>query len=203
MKHDAPDDRADRAARALHVDADALDRLRRFERLLIERAVPRGLVARSDRDRVRERHVLDCLRAVAAVEPSDRTAYDMGSGAGLPGLVVALARPRLHVRLVEPRSARAAFLELAVEALTVPNAEVVAGRIEDQSEPADLCFARAFAPLGRCWDLARSRLRRGGRLVYFAGASSETIGDLPEARAVRVVEDPVLESPGPLVIMTR
>jgi len=109
------------------------DALLLFELLLLDKAIPLGLVARGDRTTIRERHILDSLRAVLALEPSDTDALDLGSGAGLPGIVVAIARPSLRVGLVEARGRRAAFLELAVERLGLPNALVLArpaGRLE-------------------------------------------------------------------------
>ncbi|MGH2589903.1 MAG: 16S rRNA (guanine(527)-N(7))-methyltransferase RsmG [Actinomycetota bacterium] len=187
----------------VELDATAGERLLAFEEILADRAVRLGLIARSDRGRIRRRHVMDCLRAVVAVRPGDDLAYDLGSGAGLPGIVVAIARPTLSVALVEPRNTRVAFLELAVERLELRNASVVPGRIQDVTETADLCFARAFAPLDVAWGAALPRLRPGGRLVYFAGAGSKRAEALLRARSVEVVETPVLESAGPLIIMGR
>jgi 16S rRNA (guanine527-N7)-methyltransferase len=186
----------------MEVSPAAIERLDAFETLLRDRALPMGLVAESDRDRLLERHILDCLRAAAAVGESDRLAYDLGSGAGLPGVVVAVARPLLLVTLVEPRRSRAAFLELAVERLALENARVHVGRIEDLVEPVDLCFSRAFAPPAVAWELALPRLRPGGRLVYF-GELSKGDGRFDGVREVRVLTTPVLESAGSLTIMAR
>lgn len=101
------------SALGVTLSEDAAGRLVRFEALLAERAIPAGMIAASEAGRLRERHVLDCLRAATVVEPADRTALDLGSGAGLPGLVVAIALPDLAVTLVEGRRRRAAFCELA------------------------------------------------------------------------------------------
>jgi 16S rRNA (guanine(527)-N(7))-methyltransferase RsmG len=177
--------------------------LEHFEDLLRERGLPVGLVSAADAARLRERHILDSLRAVRAVTPEDARALDVGSGAGLPGVVVAIARPSLHVILVEPRRARAAFLELAVERLSLSNASVLAARIEDVAEQVDLCFARALAPPAQAWRLAAPRLRPGGRLVYFAGSGAGSPETPSDATSVRVLETPLLESSGPLFIMTR
>jgi 16S rRNA (guanine527-N7)-methyltransferase len=177
--------------------------LGRFEKVLRERAMPAGLVAAADAGRLRDRHILDSLRAVRAVRAGDTRALDLGSGAGLPGVVVALACPSLHVVLVEPRRARVAFLELAVEQLSLSNASVLAKRIQDVDEQVDLCFSRAFAPMPEAWRAAAPRLRAGGRLVYFAGAGAVP-PELPsDAAVVEVLESPLLESSGPLFIMTR
>jgi 16S rRNA (guanine527-N7)-methyltransferase len=195
----------DAAARSLGVELSpaAVSQLERFEGLLVDRAVPLGFVATSDAGRMRERHLLDCLRAAVCVLESDADAIDLGAGAGLPGLVVAISRPKLAVRLVEPRRKRAAFLELVVETLGIRNAEVRLSRIEDVPDVVDLCFARAFAPLPDAWTAARPHLRPSGRLIYFAGVGTETVAPLPGASAAGVLETPLLESAGPLIIMTR
>lgn len=201
MKH-GRDLRALAASSGLDLDTASAERLEAFATLLGDRAVPLGLVAASDAGRVRERHVVDCLRAAAAVRDGDLAAYDIGAGAGLPGIVVAVARPALHVTLVEPRRTRVAFLELAVDTLGLRNADVLASRIEDVSGVADVCFARAFAPAAEAWSAAERLLRDGGRLVYFAGAA--TAGDVPIGpSSIEVVDSPVLESSGPLIIMSR
>jgi 16S rRNA (guanine527-N7)-methyltransferase len=182
-----------------------------FEELLRERAVPAGLVGGRDASRLRERHLLDCLRAVGVVTARDRVAYDLGSGAGLPGVVVAIATPGLRVVLVEGRQRRVAFLELTVERLRLQNASVFAGRIEEIGErgPAsagtgvDLCFARALAPLPEAWRLAQPLLGPEGRLVYFGGRGLAEDLAVPGARVLEVRPSAVLERAGPLVIMAR
>jgi 16S rRNA (guanine527-N7)-methyltransferase len=191
------------AAVGVQVSVECARKLRAFEGLLVARGVPAGLVAESDLSRIRRRHVLDCVRAAAVVRESDGAAYDVGSGAGLPGLVIACVCPWLRLTLVEPRRRRAAFLELAVERLELSNALVRAERIQDIHEPADLCFSRAFAPLPEAWAAALPRLRPGGRLVYFAGEGTGSVALLAGASAAEVVPAPVLESTGPLIIMTR
>ena len=191
-------------ARSLGVvlDPSQASRLTRFEELLADRAIPLGVVSPSDAPRIRERHILDSLRAAPVVEGADLAA-DLGSGAGLPGVVVAIALPRVRMLLVERRPRRAALLELAVEELGVSNATVFAGRVAEMPSPVDVALARAFAPLDEAWAQARGILRPGGWLVYFAGG--ETTGPVaPEGSAVlEVLRTPVLESAGALVIMTR
>jgi 16S rRNA (guanine527-N7)-methyltransferase len=195
----------DSAARlGIDLEANRADAVLSFERLLLDRAIPLGLVARGDRAMVRERHILDSLRAVLALEPSDIDAYDLGSGAGLPGIVVAIARPSLRVGLVEARSRRAAFLELVVERLGLPNVAVLATAADRLEEVVDVCFARALAPLPQVWELARDLLRPGGRLVYFGGQGFGRPDHMPpDASSFRLLKSPVLASSGPLAIMTR
>jgi 16S rRNA (guanine527-N7)-methyltransferase len=201
----------------LRLDGGALDRLLIYEELLRSKAVPLGFIAESDSARLLERHVLDSLRAAVIPLPEDRTALDLGSGAGLPGIVVTLACPQLVVTLVESQRRRVAFLELAVERLELSNARIAALRAEEIPEgaAADLCFARAFGSLERSWVAAEPLLSEGGRLVYFAGigaAAGAAAGfppkvgmglDVPEGARILEVVEPALESGGPLVIMGR
>lgn len=186
----------------------AADSLLDYEDLLLERAAGAGGVSRGDledRKRLRRRHILDCLRAVPTISERDRDAYDLGSGAGLPGIVLAVARPSLSLKLVEPRRRRVALLELAVERLGLANAEVLPVRAEALDDPVDLCFARALAPPERAWALAERLLRPAGRLVYFAGAEEalSTRGTPVTAKRYPAPGGPLLESAGPLVIMAR
>jgi 16S rRNA (guanine527-N7)-methyltransferase len=148
---------------------------------------------------------LDSLRAAPYVR-APGLVYDLGSGAGLPGIVVAIARPDVRVVLVDRRAKRVAFLELSVEELGLSNAEVFADGVEALADPADACLARAFAPLERSWEVAERVLRAEGRLVYFAGREAGEAGSfrVPEGAVLEgVVSTPVLESAGPLVIMAR
>lgn len=179
--------------------------IRRYETLLLERAIPMGLVARSDGDRLYERHILDSLRAAPLFRTSDRRAYDFGSGAGLPGIPLAIVLARCRFTLAESRSKRSAFLELAVEQLGLSNVDVHAGSAETLPTGADVVTARAFAPLERTWPIAAELLRLGGRLIYFAGERIRdpdgTARDAPgPPRQVSIVK--VLESMAPLVMMT-
>jgi 16S rRNA (guanine527-N7)-methyltransferase len=175
-----------------------------FEDLLLELAPKLGLIARGDLVRLHERHIEDCLRAAVHVLPSDGRAYDLGSGAGLPGMVLAIAVPTCRFVLVESRSKRAGFLELAIERLRLLNADVFHGRAEDLSSPADLVTARAFAPLEQTWRLAHRLLRPGGRLVFFAGKKVAVPGRPTDPeQPVKVVVDRTLANEGPLVIMAR
>ncbi len=183
-------------------DAEA-ERIVAFESLLLDHAVRLGFVATADAARIRTRHILDCLRAVPVLRPGDRTAVDLGSGAGLPGVVVACAIPSLDVKLVEAHRRRAAFLELTVERLALENAQVLIEQVDAVDVVADICFSRAFAPLPAAWDACRRILRPGGRLVFFAGGSFQAETSLPDAGCEELLEAPLLESSGPLVIMTR
>ncbi|HEV8564852.1 MAG TPA: 16S rRNA (guanine(527)-N(7))-methyltransferase RsmG [Actinomycetota bacterium] len=201
MKHEGLTSGA--AELGVELSGDQVRTLGAFEELLADRAVELGMIAAGDLPRLRERHVLDCLRAVAVVAGDDRAAADLGSGAGLPGIVVAIACPGLAVTLVEARRARAAFLELAVERLGLSNVVVEHARAEAVSGSFDLCFARAFADPPSSWRVAEPLLGPAGRLVYFAGASFDPREDVPEEVVVTILRAPPVASAGPLAIMTR
>lgn len=183
--------------------------LRAFEELLLSKAIPMGLISASDGPVLRERHIADSLRAAEAFRDEDARCFDLGSGAGLPGIPLAVALPDRDFVLIESRSRRVGFLELAIERLGLGNARVLRDRVEAVGErvaaggitPADVATARAFAPIDRSWKLAAPLLRPGGRLVYFAG---EGLAD-PEAaaRGAGAEEVLVLDSSAPLVIMGR
>ena len=190
----------------VELDPNQLSQLEAFEALLKEHAfaqgMAQGMLGANELPRLRSRHLLDSLRGAAAVSPQDRSALDMGSGAGLPGVVVAIACPQLDVTLVEARSRRAAFLELVIDRLRISNASVRHCRVEDLATVVDLCLARAFAPASKSWQVAEPRLSPTGRLLYWAGVSFE-ISDVPAG--VRTVISPAsaLARSGPLVMMCR
>ncbi len=113
-----------------------------------------NLVARSTLDEVWTRHVVDSLQLLPLIPAGARTLVDLGSGAGFPGLVVAIARPDLSVRLVESDNRKAVFLgEVARQA--APATVIVNKRIEAAApDPADVVTARALAPLSQLLDWA-------------------------------------------------
>ena len=193
------------AARRVGVVLDAGQpfKLLAYAALLRTKGITAGVVSEADRERLVERHVIDSLRAATVLDATDRRGYDLGSGGGLPGVPIAIARPALHVTLVEPRRRRVAFLELVVQELDLPNLTVREARAEDIRDPADVAFARALAPVEQAWRLALPLLRPGGRLVFFAGRRAAIPASFPGASAVVEQRGDVLETAGPVVIITR
>lgn len=193
-------------ARAAHLEialsSDEAGSLLRFGELLRSRALPLGLVSRNDAERILERHLLDCLRATPFLSPADELVMDLGAGAGLPGIVLAVAAPLCRFLLVESRAKAVGFLEFAIETLRLANTDVFPGRAEQVEERADVVTARAFAPIGRAWPIAATLLKSGGRLIYFAGRRF----DRRETSVDRLMPPPasvdVLANSQPLVIMT-
>jgi 16S rRNA (guanine527-N7)-methyltransferase len=176
--------------------------LQRFLELLETRAIPAGLISRGDRTDLWSRHILDSLRGAPYVSVQTGRLADLGTGAGLPGIPLAIALPHVRTSLVDARRNRVAFLELAVADLGLPNVEVIAGRVEDLPRAFDVCLARGFAGPGATWEAADRVLRERGRLLYWAGATFDP-REIPAGTRVAELGEPGLESGGPIVIMAR
>ncbi|MGC9667008.1 16S rRNA (guanine(527)-N(7))-methyltransferase RsmG [Planosporangium sp. 12N6] len=154
-----------------------------YARRLATDGVVRGLIGPRETERIWDRHLLNCA-VVGELVPSGSLVTDVGSGAGLPGLVLAIARPDLTVVLVEPLARRTAFLSEVVSDLGLGHVVVERARAEDAVatvSPADVVTARAVAPLDRlaAWCLPLARV--GGRLLALKGATAaeeiEAYGD--------------------------
>nr|WP_250032142.1 16S rRNA (guanine(527)-N(7))-methyltransferase RsmG [Actinoplanes maris] len=147
-----------------------------YARLLVTDGVVRGLIGPREAPRIWDRHLVNCA-VVSEIIPIGASVVDVGSGAGLPGIVLAVARPDLSITLVEPLARRTAFLSEAVAALGLESTvTVVRGRAEDVVDGppagADIVTARAVAPLDRLagWCLPLAKV--GGRLLALKGATA-------------------------------
>ncbi len=127
-------------------------RIRAYAQFLETQGIERGLIGPREADRIWERHIFNCL-PVTTLFSEGATVFDIGSGAGLPGIVIALARPDLKVVLIEPLERRVEFLQEAVAALSEIEAgtplqiQVIRGRAQDVKTTADYVTARAVATL--------------------------------------------------------
>ena len=164
--------------------------LTEFATLLADVGVTRGLIGPREVPRLWERHLLNCA-VVASPEAgivADRARVaDVGSGAGLPGLVWAIVRPDISVVLIEPLLRRSVFLAEATAELALSDrVHVLRGRAEDIPrdptwQPADVVTARAVAPLERLLGWTVPLLAPGGRLAALKGSSAHA--ELAEGRA--------------------
>ena len=148
---------------------------RRFAEHLVTSGVERGLIGPREAPRIWKRHVLNCA-VVAELVPDGARVVDIGSGAGLPGIPLALARPDLAVVLVEPLARRVEWLAEVVEDLGL-DVRVERGRAEERVvrqrwEGADVVTARAVAPLARLAGWALPLLRPGGTLLAVKGSTA-------------------------------
>jgi 16S rRNA (guanine527-N7)-methyltransferase len=167
-----------------------------YAEFLKSAGIERGLIGPREADRIWERHILNCI-PVSTLMKEGASVIDIGSGAGLPGVVIALARPDLKVTLLEPLQRRVTFLEEAVRGLDI---KVLRGKAESAKGQYDYVTARAVAPLTKLWALSKHLLKPGGSLLAMKGEAAEaeaaelpgaivheiTLDGLPLARVVEV-----------------
>ena len=150
-----------------------------FAQFLTGAGIERGLIGPREGERIWDRHIFNCL-PVTHLLPNGASLFDIGSGAGLPGIVIALARPDLQVTLIEPLERRVEFLNEAVAA--IPDLpfpiQVIRGRSQDIKKSADFVTARAVAPLEKLKKMSWHMVKTGGSLLAMKGesAASEMVG---------------------------
>ncbi|OLT19571.1 hypothetical protein BJF81_08615 [Ornithinimicrobium sp. CNJ-824] len=143
----------------------------RYAEELATTGIEHGLVGPREAPRLWDRHLLNCLLLESAI-PQGATVVDVGSGAGLPGIVLALARPDLHVHLVEPLLRRTTWLDRTVERLGLDNVVVHRGRADQVELSAPVVTARAVAALGTLAGWTLPLLEPGGRLLALKGTTA-------------------------------
>ena len=199
MKHEAWADEAARIA-DISLSPQQMDQLARYADLLTRIAVPRGMISSSDANRLWERHILDGLRGAAELANAS-SVVDVGSGAGVPGVPLTVALPSARFVLLEPRTARAAFLEAVADALSLANVAIVRKRVEEAAGLFDAGVARAFASPFETWTALQHLLRPGGRVIYWAGQSFDGSVLAQAGVPFRLSTHSDLARTGPLVIM--
>lgn len=154
------------------VFSDALPTAVAFADLLATEGTLRGLIGPREVPRLWERHLVNCALVTDLVAPGS-SVCDIGSGAGLPGLVMAIRRPDLSVTLVEPLLRRTTFLDEAVERLGLSNVEVVRARADalHGSRTFDVVTSRAVAPMERLAGWSLPLVRSGGLFLAMKGSS--------------------------------
>ena len=162
-------------ASAAAVFGGQLPLIEAFAQVLAGPGVERGLLGPREAPRLWERHLLNCAGLAELIEDG-QVVLDLGSGAGLPGLVLAIQRPEVQVVLLEPLQRRATFLSEAVEQLGLRNALVRRARAEELhgKVEVDVVTARAVAPVDRLAGWALPLLRTGGRLLAMKGEQAAT-----------------------------
>ena len=176
--------------------SDRVDLAARYAELLATEGVVRGLIGPREAPRLWERHILNSA-VVAETLPQEAGVCDIGTGAGLPGIVLAIARPDLEVTLVEPLLRRTTFLEEVVDELELGHVTVHRGRADDLhgSRTYDAVTSRAVAPLDRLLEWSMPLVAPDGALVAMKGRSIHD--EVAEARPVldryRCAEPEVVE----------
>ncbi len=187
-----PDGRAEVAAR---VSRETLERLDRYEALLVRWQAAFNLVGPATLADFWRRHALDSLQLLDVAPPSALRWTDIGSGAGFPGLVLAAAlceRPGACMRLIEPNHKRAAFLREAARALAAP-VVVTAAKVENAPvEPCDIVTARAVAPLTDLLGMAEPYLAAGAMGLFLKG--QDIVSELTEAARYWSIEAEIVSS---------
>ncbi len=143
----------------------------RYVQLLATWGIERGLIGPREAPRLWDRHILNCAVVTPRVPPN-ATVADVGSGAGLPGLVWAIARPDLSVTLIEPLLRRTVFLDEVIEDLGLTNARVIRARAAEVSETFDVVPARAVADLGKLAGWCLPLVRPAGLFLALKGESA-------------------------------
>jgi 16S rRNA (guanine527-N7)-methyltransferase len=146
------------------------DQIQRYAELLKGAGIERGLIGPKEGDRIWERHIANCI-PITTILPENVRLVDIGSGAGLPGIVIALARPDLKVTLVEPLQRRVDFLNEVVAELGIP-VEVIRGRAERVKKQFEIVTARAVAPLEKLINISWHMIPKGGSLMAMKGESA-------------------------------
>lgn len=179
---------------------DKLEAIYKYVEILSKQGIDWGLIGPKEAGRIWSRHVLNCAALAPLVGEGSRVC-DVGSGAGLPGIPLALARPDLQVTLLEPLQRRAEFLRQAVDTLGLGSrVNVVRGRAEEHRDRYQVVTARAVAPLPRLMGWCLPLLDAGGTLLALKGESAER--EVLEVRALlrrqRLIADviPVLVAEG-------
>ena len=147
-----------------------IEAIQRYADFLVGAGIERGLIGPREGERIWDRHIFNCL-PVTKLLPQGASLFDIGSGAGLPGIVVALARPDLKVTLIEPLERRVEFLKEATAGLDI---EVIRGRAQDVKKSADFVTARAVAPLEKLKKISWHMVKTGGALLAMKGESAAT-----------------------------
>jgi 16S rRNA (guanine527-N7)-methyltransferase len=177
VKHDVPSKRSAPSVPPPPDIAEAIfgsrvDLAQRYAELLADTGVDWGLLGPHEVDRIWERHLLNCGAVAELLQPGERIA-DIGSGAGLPGLALAIAEPELDVVLIESLLRRSEFLRMAVTELGL-DVEVLRGRAEDvavreRAGGRDAVVSRAVAPLDKVARWSMALLRPDGRMLAIKG----------------------------------
>ena len=186
------------AALGLNVDQAAQTKLLAFVALLEKWNQTYNLTAIREPGRVLTHHLLDALATLPHL-PQRRALrlIDVGSGAGLPGIPLAIARPDWSVTLLDSNRKKVAFLRQAAAELRLASVVVAAARVEDYAPeiPFDVAISRAFASLPRFVAAARHLVGAGGRLVALKGAyPHEELASLPPGLHLAAAQ--TLEVPG-------
>ena len=163
-----------RETAAAELFGDRLADAHRYAELLATDGIAWGLLGPREAERVWDRHLLNSA-ALATLLARGSRVVDVGSGAGLPGIPLALARPDLRITLLEPLLRRTRFLEEVVARVGLPNVAVRRGRAEEAApDDADVAVSRAVAPMEKLARWCLPLVRPGGEMLAIKGERAAT-----------------------------
>lgn len=154
----------------LNVSRETFARLESYAALLRKWNRAINLIGRDSEPDLWRRHIADSLALVKAIPAQARSLADLGSGGGLPGLVIAIARPDLAITLIERDQRKSAFLSEATQQLSLRNVTVLARDIADASGVFDVATARALAPLDALFSLVFPLLHENSTCLFPKGS---------------------------------
>jgi len=166
----------------------------RFAELLATWGIERGLLGPREGERIWERHIANCLPLTTLI-PAGVKVADIGSGAGLPGIVIALARPDLEVVLIEPLQRRVDFLLEVIGLLDLP-VTVMRGKSESVKKSFEVVTARAVAPLPKLLTISWHLVKAGGALLAIKGEGAQAEIDSTEPKKHSQTTLHTIELPG-------
>jgi 16S rRNA (guanine527-N7)-methyltransferase len=140
--------------------------------LLATTAIKRGLIGPKEAERIWDRHIENCVPLTTLLPDEAATVADIGSGAGLPGIVIALAKPGLKITLIEPLQRRVEFLYEVIDQLKLSNVSVIRAKSENVKGSFNFVVARAVAPLPRLIQTTWHLVAPGGSLLAMKGESA-------------------------------
>ena len=155
-------------------------KIQAFATLLKTTGIEHGLIGPKEGVRIWQRHIANCI-PITTIIPNGVRLADIGSGAGLPGVVIALARPDLKVTLVEPLQRRVDFLTEVVAKLDIP-VEVIRGRAEIVKKQFEVVTARAVAPLEKLIQISWHMIPKGGQLLAIKGEGAQAELDITKLK---------------------
>ena len=170
------------------------DKTDRYAQILKSWGIERGLIGPKEGDRIWERHIANCI-PVTTLIPEGVKVVDIGSGAGLPGIVIALARPDLELTLIEPLQRRVDFLNEVIALLDLP-ITVIRGKSESVKKSFEIVTARAVAPLPKLLNISWHLVKNQGALMAMKGESAQSEIDATEAKKHSITTLRTLELPG-------
>jgi 16S rRNA (guanine527-N7)-methyltransferase len=154
---------------SLPISVEQIDKLILYLKMIRETSKKMNLVSKNDLPHLVERHLLDSLVALTVFEFAQGThVADLGSGAGFPGIPIAIVRPDLRIELIESRRLKALFLKSVVDSLNLANVKVIHERWENLSGTFNIILARAVYSESDLRKWALPRLNDGGALLYYA-----------------------------------